>query len=255
MEPRKKKEIEYYDKHAENCLKNYDRKGDFEGFEPQILESFKFLYKLLKDNCRAKLVLDYGCGNGVHSVYLAKMGAQKVIGIDLSEKSLQVAKEKIKREKIESRVEFLKMDCEKMEFPDNYFDVVFDGGTFSSIDLDRAWPELLRVIKPGGVLIGIETFGHNPLTNLKRRLNKFSGKRTEWAVNHIFKNKDILEAKKYFSDIKIFYFHPVSWLAFPFLRIPGGKLFLKFLEFVDKLLLELPFFRKCAFKVVFIFTK
>ncbi|PIU24464.1 hypothetical protein COT12_00910, partial [Candidatus Berkelbacteria bacterium CG08_land_8_20_14_0_20_39_8] len=79
------------------------------------------------------------------------------------------------------------MDCEKMEFPDNLFDIIFDGGTFSSIDLVKAYPELSRVLKPDGFLIGIETFGHNPFTNLKRKINKLIGKRTEWATAHIFR--------------------------------------------------------------------
>jgi len=258
MELRKQKEIEYYDKKAEEWLKqNKDqrRTADFEGFEPQKLESFRFLYKILKENCRDKIILDYGCGNGIHSVPLAKMGAKKVIGIDLSGKSLEIAKDKAKREELEDKIEFLKMDCEKMEFPDNYFDIVFDGGTFSSIDLKQAYPKLARVLKPQGFLIGIETFGHNPLTNLKRKINKLTGKRTDWAAGHIFQIKDLREAKKYFNKVEVYYFHLVSWPAFPFLNLLGGKLLLKSLEFIDKILLWLPFLRKYAFKVVFIFKK
>ena len=44
MEERKEKEIEYYDKKAEEFLKEKFQKkwlGDFEGFEPQSLESFR----------------------------------------------------------------------------------------------------------------------------------------------------------------------------------------------------------------------
>ena len=189
-EERKQKEIEYYDKQAEILIKNRidnASKGDFEGFNPLLLSSFKFCYNLLEKNCRNKIVLDYGCGNGVHTSFLAKTGAEKVTAIDLSEKSLEVAKLKIKREGVGGKVEFLKMDCEKMDFFNNSFDVIFDGGTFSSLDLKKALPELLRVLKPEGVLIGIETFGHNPLTNLKRRINQIRGKRTDWATEHIFK--------------------------------------------------------------------
>ncbi|PJA84089.1 MAG: hypothetical protein CO145_02410, partial [Candidatus Nealsonbacteria bacterium CG_4_9_14_3_um_filter_37_13] len=132
---------------------------------------------------------------------------------------------------------------------------VFDGGTFSSIDLKQAYPKLARVLKPQGFLIGIETFGHNPLTNLKRKINKLTGKRTDWAAGHIFQIKDLREAKKYFNKVEVYYFHLVSWPAFPFLNLLGGKLLLKSLEFIDKILLWLPFLRKYAFKVVFIFKK
>jgi len=118
MEERKQKEIEYYDKKAEEILKNQRILGskDFEGFNPNLLSSFVYCYKILGENCKNKVVLDYGCGNGIHSVPLAKMGAKKVIGIDLSEKSLEIAREKIKKEGLEGKVEFQKMDCEKWNF-------------------------------------------------------------------------------------------------------------------------------------------
>jgi len=246
MEERKKIEIEHYDKKA----------GEFgRGPSSTNLASFKFAYKLLKENCQNKLVLDYGCGNGVHTVPIAKMGAKKVIGIDLSEKSLDIAKSRAEKEGLGDKVEFLKMDCEKIEFPDDFFDVIFDGGTFSSLDLKLALPELARVLKPEGALIGVETFGHNPITNLKRKLNKLTGKRTGWAAGHILKQKDLKVAKIYFDKIEIYFFHIVSFLAFPLLKIPGGKIILKFMELIDKILLALPFLKKYAFKIVFIFSK
>ena len=255
LEERKKIEIEYYDKKAKECLKESKmRESDFEGFNPLLLRSFKFSYEWLKNHCQEKTILDYGCGNGIHSIFPAKMGAKKLIGIDLSEKSLEIAKEKAEKEKVEDKVEFVSMDCEKMEFPDNSFDIIFDGGTFSSLDLKLAYPELARVLKPDGSLIGVETFGHNPFTNLKRRINELTGKRTKWAVSHIFQTKDLEGAKKYFDKIEVHFFHLISWLSFPFLNFKGGKILLKILEEIDKILLSIPFLKKYSFKVVFIFS-
>lgn len=242
MEERKQKEIEYYDSRVA-------ARGDFEGFEPRNLASFKFLYQLLEKLCRDKIVLDYGCGNGIHSFALLRAGARRVIGIDLSEKSLAIAR------RLNPGAEFLVMDCEKLEFPDNYFDLILDGGTFSSLDLTRALPESKRVLKPGGILLGIETLGHNPLTNLKRKLNKLTGRRTDWAASHIFQLKDLALARNYFREVQVGYFHLFSWLAFPFLKIPGGLIFLKILEFFDGFFLRLSFLRKYAFKIVFVFQK
>lgn len=253
MEKRKEKEIEYYDKKAEE-FSGGETYTDFEGFEPQNLESFKFLYKILNENCRDKIVLDYGCGNGIHSIPIAKMGAEKVIAIDLSEKSLAVARQRAAKEGVEEKIEFIKMDCEKTEFTDNSFDVIFDGGTFSSLDLRNVFPELVRVLRPDGKVIGIETFGHNPVANLKRKLNKVSGKRTGWAESHILRKKDFKEVKKYFGKIEVNYFHIVSFLMIPFLRFSVGRVLLKLLEKTDKVLFSLPFLKKYAFKVVFIFS-
>lgn len=256
MESRKEIEIKHYDKSAEKTIERSGNKnGDFEGFDPLILSSFKFLYSFLQKICKGKTVLDYGCGKGIHSAFPAVAGAEKVIGIDLSEKSLDIARERIKREGLSDKVEFKRMDCENLEFLPDSFDIILDGGTFSSLDLNKALPELARVLKSDGILLGIETFGHNPFTNLKRKLNKMAGKRTGWAEAHIFSNKYLLEAENYFGDIKVYYFHIISWLAFPFLNFFPGRILLKFLEAVDGILLRLPFLRKYAFKVVFIFSK
>ncbi len=257
MEERKQIETNYYDKKSADLLakgKGVLELTDFEGFKPQVLSSFKFLYKLLAENSKDKSILDYGCGNGIHSFFPIENGARKVIGIDLSGKSLEVARLRAEKMGLSSeRVQFLKMDCEKLEFAENNFDIVFDGGSFSSLDIEKVYTEIVRVLKPGGILIGIETFGHNPVANLKRKLNKATGKRTEWAEGHIFNLNSLKLAKKYFGEIKVWHFHIISFLAIPFLEIPGGKIILKILEAIDRVLLLIPFLRKYAFKIVFAF--
>lgn len=49
----------------------------------------------LLPNFQGKSVLDLGCGYGWHCLYAAQQGAIKVIGTDISQKMLKVAKEKI----------------------------------------------------------------------------------------------------------------------------------------------------------------
>ena len=219
IEERKQTEIKHYDEKSQKWLSSSHKKieGDFEGFSPFLLSSYKFLQEYLRDKCKGKKILDYGCGNGVHSFWLAERGGE-VIGIDLSKKSLEIAEQRAKRENTKNKPEFLVMDCEKLEFPDNYFDIIFDGGSFSSLDLNKAYPELSRVLKPEGFFIGIETFGHNPITNFKRKINKILGKRTGWAASHIFSENNFREAKNYFSETKIYFFHPISWIVFPFFK-------------------------------------
>lgn len=256
MEDRKKTEIEHYDKKGEEQLSlgEKDQNGDFEGFDPFVMSSYNFLPEYLKDKCKNKDLLDYGCGNGVHSFWLANLGA-RVTAIDLSEKLLEVARKKKERLCKDCNINFISMDCEKLSFEDNKFDIIFDGGSFSSLDLNNALPELSRVLKPDGFLIGIETFAHNPVANLKRELNKLLGKRTGWAASHIFSLKDIELSKKYFDDVKIYYFHTLSWIAIPFLKIKFFQSVLKILEVADRALIKIPFLRKYSFKVVFVFSK
>jgi len=255
-EERKQIETQYYDKKAERQLSLPQDKqaGDFEGFNPFLLSSFNYLREYLKDRCQNKSILDYGCGNGVHAWWLAKYGGN-ITAIDLSGKSLEIAKRKAEKEGVLGKIKFIEMDCEKLDFPDNSFDIIFNGGTFSSLDLNRAFPELARVLRPNGFLIGIETFGHNPFTNFKRKLNKISGKRTEWAASHILKESDLKNAENYFKKTEIKYFHLISWAVFPFLKFSAGRIILNILEPIDKILLKLPFLKKYSFKTVFIFRE
>lgn len=241
MEDRKAKEIAYYDEEVKNLR----------GFAPAILGSCQFLYKIAASLITGKKVLDYGCGNGVHAKFLAEH-AREVVGIDLSQASLALARNKAQETIYKDRVQFLEMDCEAMEFSDSSFEVVFDGGTFSSLDFEKARGEISRVLRPEGALVGIETFGHNPVANAKRVLNRLTGKRTAWAASHIVRQKELARLKQSFESCQVYYFHLVSLFAFPFLGLPGGSFVLGLLERVDHILLRFPFLQKYAFKIVFI---
>lgn len=255
MQERKKKEIEYYDKEADSASNSKKELGSKQNFNPFLLNSYNFLRLILKKKSFNKKILDYGCGSGVHLHWLSKIG-KEVIGIDLSKKSLELAERKIKKDNLENKIKILLMDCEETEFSDNFFDIIFDGGTFSSLDLDKILPELKRILKPEGMVIGIETLGHNPFTNLKRLINKRRGDRTAWATEHIFKMKDFKKVKKYFNKIEAYYFHLTSWICFPLLNSPGGVLMLKIFETIDKFLLFIfPFLKRYCFKIVFIFSE
>ena len=258
MEKRKEKEMIHYDELAKKWQKQNENKkseADIENYDVNIFLSYRFCKTWFKNNIKPNIkVLDYGCGHGMYSILPAKLGAE-VYAIDFSKESLKIAKKRVKKEKIKNKIKFIEMDCEKLDFPDNYFDIIWDGGTFSSLDINKGFSELSRVLKPKGKLIGIETFGHNPLINLKRWINKKRGTRTLWAAEHIIKNKDLKFAKKYFNIEKIYYFHLLSMLAFPFRNISGGKSLFKFLDKIDNILLKIPWFKRYAFKIVFIFSK
>lgn len=78
------------------------------------------LKKMLPD-FKGKRVLDIGCGFGWHCIYAAEQEAAYVLGIDLSEKMLAVAKEKTA---CFANVEYRRMAMEDMVFEPNSFDLV-----------------------------------------------------------------------------------------------------------------------------------
>lgn len=258
VDERKSQEVGHYEEKARHwrSLPEADKwERDVHGLRHDTFLSYGFFHASLAARCRGKRVLDYGCGTGIHSLFPVLQGGE-VTGIDLSLESLAIARERLQRAGFEKdKVSFVQMDCERLDFPDSSFDLVIDGGTFSSLDLDRALPEIARVLGDDGCLIGIETFGHNPLTNLKRRLNVLRGVRTAWASRHILKAADLEKMKRHFRACEVRYFHLLSVLALPFAGVPGGRHLVRLLDRLDSRLLTLPFLRNFAFKVVFVFSR
>jgi 2-polyprenyl-3-methyl-5-hydroxy-6-metoxy-1,4-benzoquinol methylase len=100
---------------------------------------------------KTKRILDLGCGPGFFSVLLAEMGFQ-VIGIDCAEGMLKAAKETAVTCDVEPL--FLKMDCEKMDFPENSFDVIVSRNvTWTLRQPEKVYKECQRVLRPGGKLL------------------------------------------------------------------------------------------------------
>ncbi|MBS4534315.1 methyltransferase domain-containing protein [Clostridium sp. D2Q-14] len=100
-----------------------------------------------------KRILDIGCGTGNYSIRLAKLGYE-VVGIDISDEMLDIAKEKAKGKKLD--IEFYNMDIYDLKFDDNEFDGAFSMAAFEFVeDTEKALDEIFRVIKSEGqVLIG-----------------------------------------------------------------------------------------------------
>ncbi len=183
-------------------------------------------------------VLDYGCGQGLWSFYLAERGANRVTGIDISEVAVEQAK---------SRLDFHVMDAEQMDFEDSVFDMVCGTAILHHLDIDKAYTEIARTLKPGGCAVFLEPLGHNPMINLYRRLTP--DLRTE--DEHPLLVGDIERAGKYFSSVEAKYFHLFSLLAVPFRNLRGGKLIMRMLNSIDQFVFRaFPSIRKFAWMVV-----
>jgi ubiquinone/menaquinone biosynthesis C-methylase UbiE len=97
-------------------------------------------------------VLDVGCGTGNFSVKLAQQGCQ-VTGIDISAAMLKIAREKA-RHNPELGMEFTVMDFNQLDFENETFDAVFSMTAFEfAKDPAHGYEEMLRVLKPGGLLL------------------------------------------------------------------------------------------------------
>lgn len=103
-------------------------------------------------------ILDIATGTGDLAINLAKTSAQKIIGFDISPGMLEVGKHKIHQKKLDSKIEMVLGDSEKMPFDDNSFDAITVAfGIRNFENLDQGLKEILRVLKPKGTLVILET--------------------------------------------------------------------------------------------------
>lgn len=97
-----------------------------------------------------KHVLDLGCGYGWHCIYAMEKGASSVIGVDLSQKMLEVAKQKTKFKE----VEYICQSIEDVEFPIDSFDIIISSLVFHYIsDYKALIKKIYQMLKPGGELV------------------------------------------------------------------------------------------------------
>ena len=115
-------------------------------------------------------ILEVGIGTGKNLDFYGK-GA-KVIGIDFSEKMLQIAKEKLVKSG-KKNILLKQMDAENLKFKDNSFDYVVTTCVFCSVpDPIKGLKEIRRVLKPTGRLIMIEhVLSKNPIIALIEHIN------------------------------------------------------------------------------------
>lgn len=98
------------------------------------------------------IILDGGCGPGVHSIRVAKAGYH-VCAVDISRTMLDQARQRAKSENVADQIEFYQKDLTKLDLPDHSFDYVFSWGVIIHIpDAQQALDELARIVKPGGKL-------------------------------------------------------------------------------------------------------
>lgn len=100
-------------------------------------------------------VLDLGCGYGWHCIWAAEQGASSVLGIDLSERMLDVAQEKIRgNEAISGRIEYRRIAIEDLELPENSFNLVISSLSLHYIaDYSAMVQKVRRWLRPGGMFV------------------------------------------------------------------------------------------------------
>lgn len=105
-------------------------------------------------------ILDLCCGTGVWTIMLAHAAGMSgsVIGMDFSKEMLKVAERKIRDNQLEKSISLVHGNVMKLNYPDNHFNAVTIGFGLRNVpDANQVLREMLRVVKPGGVIASLET--------------------------------------------------------------------------------------------------
>lgn len=154
MKQDKKKEIDFFDQHAQ--IQDYDVFS--EASNRKIVDTFIALTGLKP----GALVADLGCGSGVFTELLRQRGYW-CVGLDLSHGMLRTGRERF------PDLEFVNGDVEALPFPSGSLDgVLLSGIVHHLLDPSRCACEVFRVLKRGSCFVAFDPNRLNPLMYLYR---------------------------------------------------------------------------------------
>jgi ubiquinone/menaquinone biosynthesis C-methylase UbiE len=104
------------------------------------------VYEFVRQLSIGKDVLDLGCGTGYGTAHLAR-AARSIVGIDNSRAAIKFARNRY------SGISFLQMDAQKLNFPQESFDLIVSSETLEHVhDQSRSLEEIRRVLRRDGLL-------------------------------------------------------------------------------------------------------
>ena len=136
--------------------------GNYDGLNRVISFGFdiKWRKKVLQlvTSKNPDTILDIATGTGDLAILMTQTKASKIIGLDISEGMLEVGRKKINDKNLQNKIEMILGDSENMPFPDNHFDAItVSFGIRNFETLEKGLSEILRVLKPTGIFVILET--------------------------------------------------------------------------------------------------
>jgi ubiquinone/menaquinone biosynthesis C-methylase UbiE len=112
----------------------------------------KEVAKYIQDGCS---VLEVAPGPGYLAIELAKLGKYRIIGLDISQDFVEIARRNAKEASVE--VEFRRGSADDIPFPDNTFNFIICTAAFKNFkEPVKALIEMNRVLTPGGIALIID---------------------------------------------------------------------------------------------------
>jgi demethylmenaquinone methyltransferase/2-methoxy-6-polyprenyl-1,4-benzoquinol methylase len=150
-----------------------------------------------------KEILDVATGTGDLALAALRLDPARIVGVDVSEGMLRVAREKIHKRGLDSVISFTQAPCEALPFADGSFDAAMVAfGVRNFEDPQQGLNELFRILRPGGMLVVLE----------------FTLPKQKWILNgyRFYFHKVLPMVGKVFSrDLEAYRYLPESVENFP----------------------------------------
>ncbi|MGB3776085.1 MAG: bifunctional demethylmenaquinone methyltransferase/2-methoxy-6-polyprenyl-1,4-benzoquinol methylase UbiE [Leeuwenhoekiella sp.] len=117
----------------------------------------KKVIQLVKQS-NADRVLDVATGTGDLAIQMVDTGATEIVGLDISNGMLEVGRKKIAAKGYQDKIQMVQADSEQLPFEDDHFDAITVAfGVRNFENLEKGLSEILRVLKPKGLFVVLET--------------------------------------------------------------------------------------------------
>ncbi len=158
-------------------------------------------------------ILDVATGTGDLAIAAMKLNPSRIVGIDISDKMLELGREKIEKRGFGDKLKMIHADSETIPFGDNEFDVVMAAfGVRNFSEPLKGLSEMRRVVRTGGMVLVLEF--SKPTSILFRPV-----------YNFYFRNILPFFGKLFSKDRSAYNYLPESVMSFP-----DNEEFLKLLE-------------------------
>jgi 2-polyprenyl-3-methyl-5-hydroxy-6-metoxy-1,4-benzoquinol methylase len=254
------KEKQFFDNEAEKCsdsLPGIISSNVVARYKtnPGKLYNFEFCLNVLGD-LSGKRILDVGCGVGSDAILFAKCGAS-VVGVDISEKSIEVARSRANANNVNELVEFICSPLEKLTFSTEEFDFIWGNGILHHLigDIEAIMKTVNTFAKRDATIIFTEPINLSKTLRKLRMLVPVDAVGTE--DERPLEIQEINLILKHLLNYNIRYFRFLTRLQR--IILPSGNLedaslprkaMMNFLSFVDALALQIPLVQKFAGRAV-----
>ncbi|MGE5328339.1 MAG: class I SAM-dependent methyltransferase [Deltaproteobacteria bacterium] len=146
----------------------------------ELVEKPNFLAML--PDVKNKRILDLGCGFGDYSRFLYDMGAKEVVGIDSSEKMIEMAE----AQKGERNIAYYRMPIEEISFEKDSFDLVISNIVMHYIeDIDGLFSRVNKVLSPNGIFVFSSEHPTSTASyNLGWQVDENTGEQLYWRLDN-----------------------------------------------------------------------